>query len=149
MESWTGWLRVLFGSPEAAIEHPDDTVREALYPIVGEAILRDLVRRSDADEDAFRRRFAPCWRRHTRATTAACQPRRPLRCHPSAPRPRRSSPGFSAGSPSRSPVSTVPLGAASADGVRITSRRGEPWIGVPALTALPEPTHLVARKVKP
>jgi hypothetical protein len=35
---------VLFRLAEAAVEHPDDTVRVALFPVVGDGTLRDLVR---------------------------------------------------------------------------------------------------------
>lgn len=35
---------VLFALAEAALDRPDDTVREALFPVVGESTLRDLVR---------------------------------------------------------------------------------------------------------
>jgi hypothetical protein len=38
------------------------------------------------------------------------------------------------------------LAAGSAGGVRITARRGEPWITVPKLEALPEPANLRAVK---
>ena len=51
-----GKNRILFGMAKAAVERPDDTVRDALYPVVGEATLRELVREAEADEDAFRRR---------------------------------------------------------------------------------------------
>ena len=38
-----------------ALDHPDDTVRAAVYPVVNEATLRDLVREGAADrEQAFR-----------------------------------------------------------------------------------------------
>ena len=47
---------LLFRLAEAAVNHPDDTVRMALYPVVGEATLRDLVREAKASEGAFRAR---------------------------------------------------------------------------------------------
>jgi hypothetical protein len=34
----------------------------------------------------------------------------------------------------------------TAGGVQITTRRGEPWINVPKLAALPEPGNLIAIK---
>ncbi len=34
---------IFYRLAEAALEHPDETVRDALYPIVGEQTLRDLV----------------------------------------------------------------------------------------------------------
>ena len=47
---------ILFALAKAAIEQPDATVREALYPVVGEEMLRDLVREGEADPGSFRRR---------------------------------------------------------------------------------------------
>ena len=47
---------ILFRLAEAALDHPDETVRQALYPVVGEATLRDLVREARANEAAFRQR---------------------------------------------------------------------------------------------
>ena len=45
---------ILFRMAEAAVDHPDDTVRKALYPVVGERTLRELVREAEADESAFK-----------------------------------------------------------------------------------------------
>lgn len=45
---------ILFRMAEAAVEHPDDTVRTALYPVVGERTLRELVREAKANESAFK-----------------------------------------------------------------------------------------------
>lgn len=47
---------ILFRLAEAAVDHPDETVRRALYPVVGEVILRELVREAKAGENAFRAR---------------------------------------------------------------------------------------------
>jgi hypothetical protein len=47
---------ILFRLAEAAIDHPDEIVRRALYPVVGEATLRELVREAKASENAFRAR---------------------------------------------------------------------------------------------
>lgn len=47
---------LLFRLAEAAVEHPDDTVREALFPVVTEATLRDLVREAKANDAAFKAR---------------------------------------------------------------------------------------------
>jgi len=47
---------ILFRLAEAALEQPDETVRRALYPVVGETTLRDLVREARANEQAFRAR---------------------------------------------------------------------------------------------
>jgi TnpA family transposase len=44
---------LLFALAEAAVDHPDDTVRQALFPVVGEATLRDLVREAKANKTAF------------------------------------------------------------------------------------------------
>lgn len=43
----------LFALAEAAVDHPDDTVRQALFPVVGEATLRDLVREAKANKTVF------------------------------------------------------------------------------------------------
>ena len=47
---------ILFRLAEAAVEHPDDTVREALFPVVGEKMLRELVREAKASERVFQER---------------------------------------------------------------------------------------------
>lgn len=47
---------ILFRLAQAAIEHPDDRVRDALYPVVGEATLRELVREAKANDRAFAQR---------------------------------------------------------------------------------------------
>ena len=47
---------VLFALAQAALEHPDDTVRDALYPVVGESTLRDLTLEAKANQHAFRSR---------------------------------------------------------------------------------------------
>jgi TnpA family transposase len=44
---------ILFTLAEAAVDHPDETVRQALFPVVGEATLRDLVREAKATKAAF------------------------------------------------------------------------------------------------
>ncbi|MFC6010252.1 hypothetical protein [Nocardia lasii] len=41
---------VLFQLAEAAIDNPDDIVRNALYPVVGEKTLRELVREAKAND---------------------------------------------------------------------------------------------------
>ena len=43
-----GKQALLFGMADAAVETPDGTVREVLYPVVGEQTLRDLVREAKA-----------------------------------------------------------------------------------------------------
>jgi hypothetical protein len=47
---------ILFRLAEAALEQPDEIVRRALYPVVGEGTLRDLVREARANQAAFRQR---------------------------------------------------------------------------------------------
>jgi len=47
---------ILFRLAEAAIEHPDDTVREALFPVVGEKTLRELVGEAKANQQEFHAR---------------------------------------------------------------------------------------------
>lgn len=47
---------ILFSMAQAALAHPDETVRRALYPVVGEGTMKDLVREAKAGEDAFRGR---------------------------------------------------------------------------------------------
>ena len=43
-------------SPTRPLSTPDETVRRALYPVVGKGTLRDLVREAKANEAAFRAR---------------------------------------------------------------------------------------------
>ncbi|MFC9759587.1 DUF4158 domain-containing protein [Streptomyces sp. NPDC056921] len=45
---------ILFKLADAAIGKPDEVVREALYPVVGEKTLRDLVAEAKADEKVFK-----------------------------------------------------------------------------------------------
>jgi hypothetical protein len=47
---------ILFRLAKAAVEHPDDTVREVLFPVVGEKTLRELVREAKANERVFQER---------------------------------------------------------------------------------------------
>jgi TnpA family transposase len=51
-----GKENLLFRLAEAALEHPDDTVRQALYPVVGPSTLAELVREGRASESALRAR---------------------------------------------------------------------------------------------
>jgi hypothetical protein len=44
---------ILFSVAQAAVAHPDETVRRALFPVVGEGTLCDLVREAEADKRAF------------------------------------------------------------------------------------------------
>ena len=47
---------LLFALAGAAVDHPDETVRMALYPVVSEAMLRQLVTEAKASEQMFRQR---------------------------------------------------------------------------------------------
>jgi hypothetical protein len=47
---------ILFRLAEAAVARPDDTVRTALFPVVAEKTLRELVREAKANEHAFQAR---------------------------------------------------------------------------------------------
>lgn len=47
---------ILFRLAQAAVDHPDDTVRTALFPVVGEGTLRDLVKEAKANKRAFHAR---------------------------------------------------------------------------------------------
>ena len=51
---------ILFKLADAAIGKPDEVVREALYPVVGERTLRDLVTEAQANEKVCTAR--PCSR---------------------------------------------------------------------------------------
>ncbi|MGY2093397.1 hypothetical protein [Nocardia gipuzkoensis] len=44
---------ILFRLAQAAVDHPDDVVREALYPVVGEKMLRELVTEAQANDQVF------------------------------------------------------------------------------------------------
>jgi hypothetical protein len=75
----------------AAVEHPDDTVRRALFPVVGESTLRDLVREAKANEPAFRARDRTVLRSSYSGHYRRMVPRLPgaldLRCNDTAYRP--------------------------------------------------------------
>nr|WP_228717521.1 Tn3 family transposase [Allosaccharopolyspora coralli] len=47
---------ILFRLADAALEHPDEHVRTALYPVVGEATLQELVKEAKANQQAFQAR---------------------------------------------------------------------------------------------
>jgi len=47
---------ILFAMAQVAVERPDETVRAALYPVVGEATLKDLVAEAKASEALLRQR---------------------------------------------------------------------------------------------
>jgi hypothetical protein len=50
----SGKQGLLFALAGAAIDHPDETVRTALYPVVSETTLRQLVKEAKASEQLFR-----------------------------------------------------------------------------------------------
>jgi TnpA family transposase len=47
---------LLFALAEAAVEHPDETVRDALFPVVPEVTLQQLVKEAKASEQIFQQR---------------------------------------------------------------------------------------------
>jgi len=47
---------LLFALAEAAVEHPDETVRDVLFPVVPEVTLRQLVKEAKANEQIFKQR---------------------------------------------------------------------------------------------
>lgn len=48
---------ILFRLAEAAVSHPDEVVRQAIFPVVGEGTLNDLVREARANKRAFNQRI--------------------------------------------------------------------------------------------
>lgn len=52
----SGKHTLLYQLAEAAVEHPDDPVREVLYPVVGEQTLRELVREYRASGPTYHQR---------------------------------------------------------------------------------------------
>lgn len=82
---------ILFRLAEAAIDHPDDTVRAALFPVVGERTLQELVREAKANQQAFQARvrtvlrssYSTYYRRMLPSLLAALQ----FRCSNTAYRP--------------------------------------------------------------
>lgn len=51
-----GKENILFCLAEAAVDHPDDIVREALYPVAEEKTLRELVKEAKANDQVFQAR---------------------------------------------------------------------------------------------
>lgn len=49
-----GKTNILFRVAEAAVEHPEGTVREVLFPVVGEGTLRDLIKEAKSAGPVFR-----------------------------------------------------------------------------------------------
>jgi hypothetical protein len=67
-----GKKAILYRLAEAAVAHPDDTVRAALFPVVREKTLRELVREAKANEDAFQARVRTVLRGSYSTTTGGC-----------------------------------------------------------------------------
>jgi hypothetical protein len=80
-----------FRLAEAAVERPDEIVRSALYPVVGEGTLRDLVREARANQAAFRQRVRTVLRSscsgHYRRVLAPLLEALEFRCNNSEYRP--------------------------------------------------------------
>ena len=70
----TGKTNLLFQMAEAAVKNPEGTVREVLYPVVGEATLKELVKEYKSSGPAFRlnvhARLASSYRGHYRRMLA-------------------------------------------------------------------------------
>lgn len=62
---------ILFALAEAAVEHPDETIRRALFPVVAEGTLRNLVSEAQANKNAFDKRVRTVLRSSYSITTAA------------------------------------------------------------------------------
>lgn len=82
---------ILFRLAEAAVDHPDEIVRSALYPVVGEKTLHELVKEAKANERAFQARvrtvlrssYSNYYRRMLPALLSALE----FRCNNTAYRP--------------------------------------------------------------
>ncbi|MPZ66640.1 MAG: Tn3 family transposase [Pseudonocardiaceae bacterium] len=82
---------ILFRLAEAAVDHPDEVVRSALYPVVGEKTLRELVKEAKANDRVFQARvrtvlrssYSNHYRRMLPALLAALE----FRCNNSSYRP--------------------------------------------------------------
>jgi TnpA family transposase len=70
----TGKTNLLFQMAEAAVENPEGTVREVLYPVVGEQTLKELVKEYKGSGPAFRlnvhARLSSSYRGHYRRMLA-------------------------------------------------------------------------------
>jgi hypothetical protein len=70
----TGKTNLLFRMAEAAVENPEGTVREVLYPVIGESTLKELVKEYKGSGPAFRlnvhARLASSYRGHYRRMLA-------------------------------------------------------------------------------
>lgn len=86
-----GKENILFRLVEAAVDHPDDIVREALYPVVGEKTLRELVKEAKANDQVFQARVRTVLRssypNHYRWMLPALLAALDFRCNNTAYRP--------------------------------------------------------------
>jgi TnpA family transposase len=82
---------ILFRVAEVAVEHPDDTIRAALYPVVDERTLQDLVREARAQDRLFNERVRTVLRSsyssHYRRMLPALLGALTFRCNNAAYRP--------------------------------------------------------------
>ncbi|MFD4439619.1 Tn3 family transposase [Nocardia sp. NPDC058519] len=82
---------ILFRLAQAAVDHPDDIVREALYPVVGEKTLRELVKEAKANDQVFQERVRTVLRssysNHYRRMLPALLAALDFRCNNTAYRP--------------------------------------------------------------
>jgi TnpA family transposase len=82
---------ILFRVAEVAVERPDDTIRAALYPVVDERTLQDLVREARAQDRLFNERVRTVLRSsyssHYRRMLPALLGALTFRCHNAAYRP--------------------------------------------------------------
>lgn len=86
-----GKENILFRLAEAAVDHPDDVVREALYPVVAEKTLRELVKEAKANDQVFQARVRTVLRssysNHYRRMLPALLAALDFRCNNTAYRP--------------------------------------------------------------
>ena len=82
---------ILFKLAAPAVDHPDELVRTALYPVVGEATLRDLVAEARADERTFSTRvrvqLRSCYSHHYRRGLPKLLKALRFRCNNTAHKP--------------------------------------------------------------
>ncbi|MFC4128259.1 hypothetical protein [Nocardia rhizosphaerae] len=63
---------IVFRLAEAAVDHPDGIVREALYPVVGEKTLREPVKEAKANDRVFQARVRTVLRSSPRSDRRVC-----------------------------------------------------------------------------
>jgi hypothetical protein len=128
----SGKQDILFGLADAAIGRPDETVRTALYPVVGEKTLHDLVAQAKANEKVFKAKVRTALRSSHSSYYRQMLP------------PLLRTLGFRCNNSNGLDRLTAALADGSAGGVKVTTRHGEPWISLPKLEKLDEPTGLQA-----